>query len=173
MLFRSNLVMETKVATFLIHTPPHKPPVYLLAAPWTHAGGSVAQCLTPHGVTVVVLPKFDPLEVLQAIEKHRATYLFLPPTAIYMLLAHPDVRKFDYSSLEYFLYAAAPMSAEKLEEAISVFGPVMFQTYGQVEAPTICTVFTREEHVAALKSNDGRRLRRDRKSTRLNSSHRT
>jgi len=156
---QTNLVMETKVSTFLIHTPPTKPPVYLLVAPWTHAGGSVAQCLTPHGVTVVVVPKFDPHTVLRAIERYRVTYMFLPPTAIYMLLAYPEVRRFGYSSLEYFLYAAAPMSAEKLEEAISVFGPVMFQTYGQVEAPTICTVFTREEHAEALNTPDRRRLR--------------
>ena len=64
---------------------------------------------------------------------------FLPPTAIYVMLAHPEVRNYDYSSLDYFLYAAAPMSVDKLKEAIDVFGPVMAQSYGQAEAPMICT----------------------------------
>jgi acyl-CoA synthetase (AMP-forming)/AMP-acid ligase II len=94
---QTNLVMETKVASFLIHTPPRKPPVYLMTAPWTHAAGSVAQCLTPFGVTVIIHPKFDALEVLRTIERHHVTYIYLPPTAIYMLLAHPDVRRFNYS----------------------------------------------------------------------------
>ena len=38
--------------------------------------------------------------------------MFLPPTAIYMLLAHPGVRDFDLSSLEYVSYAGAPMSLD-------------------------------------------------------------
>lgn len=33
------------------------------------------------------------------------------------------------------MYGAAPMSIEKLKQALSVFGPVMFQGYGQTEAP--------------------------------------
>ena len=38
--------------------------------------------------------------------------MFLPPTAIYGLLAHPDARATDVSSLEYISYAGAPMSIE-------------------------------------------------------------
>ena len=57
------------------------------------------------------------------IEAYQVTHLFLPPTAIYMLLADEHVKEHDYSSLRYFWYAAAPMSVEKLKEAIAVFGP--------------------------------------------------
>jgi len=74
----------------------------------------------------------------------------MPPTLIYMLLAHPDVRRHDYSSLRYFMYAAAPMAAEKLREALAVFGPVMAQTFGQVEAPMVCTYLSPQDHVDAL-----------------------
>ncbi len=74
------------------------------------------------------------------------TTLFLPPTAIYAMLAHPRVREFDYSSLRHFIYAAAPMSSEKLKEAIEVFGPVMAQTYGQAESPMLCTFLSPQEH---------------------------
>ena len=82
----------------------------------------------------------------------------MPPTLIYMLLAHPDVRKHDYSSLEYLVYASAPMSVDKLVEAIEVFGPVLTQTYGQAEACMICTFFSPQDHVAALESNKRHRL---------------
>jgi len=65
----------------------------------------------------------DPGGILAAIEKHRVTHIYMPPTLIYMLLAHPDVGKYDYSSLKHLVYASAPMSVDKLVEAIRVFGP--------------------------------------------------
>src|SRR5690606_19584239 len=95
-----------------------------------------------------------PADVLASIERHRITRLFLPPTAIYALLDHPDVRERDLSSLRYFLYGAAPMSRDKLEEALEVFGPVMAQCYGQTEAAMICTFLGPEEHAEALADPD-------------------
>lgn len=62
--------------------------------------------------------KVDPLAIMEAIQKHKVTHLFLLPTVLYSLLAHPDVRKYDYSSLRYFLIAAAPVAPEKLREAV-------------------------------------------------------
>ena len=46
-----------------------------------------------------------------------------------------------------FLYTGAPMSSDKLKEALDVFGRVMTQTWGQTEAPLICTYLGPEEHV--------------------------
>jgi acyl-CoA synthetase (AMP-forming)/AMP-acid ligase II len=71
-----------------------------------------------------------------------------------MLLDFEDIKSYDYGSLRYFWYAAAPMSIDKLKEAISIFGPVMVQTYGQAEAPMICTFFSAEDHIRALNKND-------------------
>jgi acyl-CoA synthetase (AMP-forming)/AMP-acid ligase II len=90
--------------------------------------------------------------VAESIERHQVTHMFLPPTAIYMMLASEAARARDYSSLDYFIYAAAPMSVEKLRDAIGVFGPVMAQTYGQAEAPMLCTAFSPHEHVEALQT---------------------
>ena len=92
--------------------------------------------------------------MLSSIQKYNVTSLFLPPTAIYMLLDFEDIKSYDYGSLRYFWYAAAPMSIDKLKEAISIFGPVMVQTYGQAEAPMICTFFSAEDHIRALNKND-------------------
>jgi acyl-CoA synthetase (AMP-forming)/AMP-acid ligase II len=99
------------------------------------------------GGTVVVLPKFEPAAVLDAIERHRVTYMFLPPTAIYMLLAHPGVRGRDFSSLEYISYAGAPMSLDRLREAIAVFGPVMNASFGQTESPMCVTAMPPHLHL--------------------------
>lgn len=146
----TNLTWETVIANFQCAMPSRHPPVHLVVAPMTHGAGCVAMCLMPSGATHVILRQFDAHKVLEAIERYRVTHLFLPPTAIYMLLADPKVRSFDYSSLEYFIYAAAPMSVEKLKESLEVFGPVMAQTFGQTEAPMLCTYLSPQEHLAAL-----------------------
>lgn len=126
-------------------------PVVLIAAPMTHVGGGFALALMNQGATCVVLPAFDAERLMEVIPRYRGTHLFLPPTAIYMLLAHPDVRRHDYSSLRYFLHSAAPMSPDKLKEAVEVFGPVMCQCYAQTEAILALTHMPAEEYVAALK----------------------
>jgi acyl-CoA synthetase (AMP-forming)/AMP-acid ligase II len=84
---------------------------------------------------VVVLTKPDPAALLDAIEKYRVTEFFLPPTVIYRLLDTPGIEKRDFSSLRYLMYGAAPMSVEKLKQALALFGPIMLQGYGQSEAP--------------------------------------
>jgi len=126
------------------------PSCYLVAAAMTHAAGVGSFTTILQGGSIFVMDGFEPDKILGAIERHQITSLFLPPTAIYMLLASSKIRSYDYSSLRYFWYAAAPMSVEKLKEAISVFGSVMVQTYGQAEAPMICTFLSAEDHAEAL-----------------------
>jgi len=140
----------------LLHRIDH--PVHLVAAPLTHAAGGSALVMAPMAATNVLLPGFDPVGVMEAIQRHRVTHLFLPPTAIYSLLAHPDVRKYDYSSLRFFTYASAPMAPEKIKEAIEVFGPVMTNSFGQSEMGLNGTYFSPEEHVQALAEGHEHRL---------------
>ncbi len=143
----SHLTWETMIGNFYSSLPIGKPPVHLVIAPMTHAAGGVAMILMAAGATHVILPHFDAEHVMHSIEKEGVTHLFLPPTAIYVLLAHPDIRRHDYSSLEAFIYAAAPMSVEKLKQCLEVFGPVMAQTFGQAEAPMLCTCLTPKDHL--------------------------
>jgi acyl-CoA synthetase (AMP-forming)/AMP-acid ligase II len=154
----TDAVWESLVASFWAHMPCDVPPVYLAATPMTHAAGVIAFPLMAGGATSVLLERAEPRAIMAAIEQHRVTHLFLPPTVIYAMLAHPDVRAFDYSSLRHFIYAAAPMSVDKLKEAISVFGPVMAQGYGQAEIPLMATFLSAREHVEILASGDHRRL---------------
>ncbi|WP_372789826.1 AMP-binding protein, partial [Paraconexibacter sp.] len=136
---------------FAAHMPePESPPVMAMAAPMTHAAGPICFPVFARGGTVIVHDGVDPQKLLSSIQHHRVTRIFLPPTAIYALLAQPNVREFDYSSLRHFIYAAAPMSVSKLQEAMDVFGPVMTQTFGQAEAPMILTVMSPQDHAHAL-----------------------
>jgi acyl-CoA synthetase (AMP-forming)/AMP-acid ligase II len=133
-------------------------PIHLVAAPISHAAGGSALIISAMGGTNILLPGFEPVAVMEAIQRHRVTHLFLPPTAVYRVLAHPDVRKYDYASLRYLQYPSAPMAPEKIKEAMEVFGPVMTNGFGQSEAGTNVTFFSPEDHVRVLASGDERRL---------------
>jgi len=122
-------------------------PVNLAAAPMTHTAGLLSVPCTARGGTVVVVTKPDPALMLAAIPKYRVTELFLPPTVIYRLLDIPGLAdKVDFSSLKYLMYGAAPMSVEKLKQAIEVIGPVMMGGYGQTEAPASIAYLRPDEH---------------------------
>ena len=123
-------------------------PVNLAAAPLTHAAGIFSLATMVRGGRVVILPKAEPSLIVDAIERERATELFLPPTVIYRILDLPGIENRNFTSLEYFVYAAAPMSVEKLRQALRVFGPVMAQCFGQAEAPALCTYLSPRDHLA-------------------------
>ena len=94
------------------------------------------------------------------MQRHRVTHTFLPPTLIYMLLAHDDLAATDLSSLQCFWYGAAPISAARLEQALTAIGPVMAQLFGQSEAPMMISMLPPSEHfqpTAASRRSDWRR----------------
>ncbi|WP_137134156.1 AMP-binding protein [Rhizobium sp. FKY42] len=121
----------------IINTPylPGEEIVNLAAAPMTHTAGFLSLPATARGGRVVVMTKPDPSLLLDIVEREGVTEFFLPPTVIYRLLDTPGVRERNFSRLRFIMYGAAPMSVEKLREALQVFGPVMHQGYGQTECP--------------------------------------
>ncbi|HXY52305.1 MAG TPA: AMP-binding protein [Terriglobales bacterium] len=137
---------------------PEADAVCLNSAPLSHAAGVVAFTMCAIGATNVILPKFDAGEVLRSIGHYRATHLFLPPTALYHLLAHPDVRRFDYSSLRVFLLAGSPVSPHKLKQAVEIFGPCLCQCYGQTESPMLLTWMDAKTVAAAAAGDQPQRL---------------
>ena len=142
---------QTFCAHFLMGCPygAGQRPVNLAAAPMTHTAGLLSIPCTARGGTVVVVTKPDPALLLGAIPKYKVTELFLPPTVIYRLLEIPDLgKKVDFSSIKYFMYGAAPMSVEKLKQAIQVIGPVMMGGYGQTEAPASIAYLPPDAHFA-------------------------
>jgi acyl-CoA synthetase (AMP-forming)/AMP-acid ligase II len=163
----TNRAIETLNSIFWACMPIEAPPVHLMVAPMTHAAGVCSFPLLPYGGTNIFMGTSDPGAILAAIEKHRVTHIYMPPTLIYILLAHPDIGKYDYSSLRNLVYASAPMSVDKLVEAIEVFGPVLTQTYGQAEAAMICTFFSPRDHAEALEGKKRHRLASCGKATPL------
>jgi acyl-CoA synthetase (AMP-forming)/AMP-acid ligase II len=156
----TNRSFQTFCANFMIACSyrADEPIVNLAAAPMTHTAGVLSLPCSARGGTVVVLTKPEPEALLDVIERHRVTELFLPPTVIYRLLDEKGVVNRDLSSMKYFISGAAPLSVDKLKQAIEVFGPVMMQGYGQTEAPASISMLRPEEYIVDGQLADVERL---------------
>lgn len=124
--------------------------VLALCGPITHASGMFIQPMLFQGATVLLLERFHPAEMLEAIEKHRVTMCFFVPAMIHALLAEPRLRTRDLSSLRLVSYGAAPMSPARIREAWAAFGPVLAQGYGAAETTGGVVGLTSADHERAI-----------------------
>ena len=90
--------LETFAANYYAHFNYHEGSVHLVVAPMTHSAGIMGCLHFMRGGKNVVTKHVDPLSIMQDIDEHKVTHLFLPPTVMYMMLAHEDINKYDYSS---------------------------------------------------------------------------
>ncbi|MEU7279075.1 4-coumarate--CoA ligase family protein [Streptomyces sp. NPDC045431] len=108
----------------------------LAVLPFFHIYGLTALMNAPlrHGATVVVLPRFDLEQFLGTIEKHRVNGLYVAPRVVLALARHPAVTRYDLSSLEYVLSAAAPLDGHLARACAARLGlPPVRQAYGMTE----------------------------------------
>ncbi|MFC7490077.1 MULTISPECIES: acyl-CoA synthetase [unclassified Knoellia] len=138
--------LEAMTAITLMGYPFEGVPTYLALAPLTHAAGVLCFPILCHGGSIVIMRTPDVGGFIANIEKHRVTHTFLPPTLIYMVLGHEALDAADLSSLQCFWYGAAPMSVDRLREALERIGPVMAQLFGQTEAPMMISLLPPSEH---------------------------
>jgi len=110
--------------------------VHLVAGPLYHsAPGGFALYAHMVGGSMVIMRKFDPEEALALIERHRCTTTFMAPTLLKRIVDLPaDVRaRYDVSSMRSLVIAAAPCPMRVKEEALALFGPVLYEFYGSTE----------------------------------------
>jgi len=88
------------------------------------------------GGTVVVMKKFDAVNYLALVEKYRATITQLVPTMFIRMLKLPDEErlKYDISSLQMAIHAAAPCPIPVKEQMINWWGPILFEYYAGTES---------------------------------------
>lgn len=137
----------------------HPAPVNLLAAPMTHGAGASAMEMMAMGSVHIVQPGFDPAAIIDAIGRHGVTHMFLPPTALYRVLSHPDLAKGDFSSLRYMICGGAPIAPDRLREASAVFGDALHIGYGGTEFGGGICWMTGREIAEAIASGDEERLK--------------
>lgn len=118
----------------------------LLMTPLPHAAGYMMLGGFLKGAHITITQGFDPGELLRFIEEDGVTWTFLVPTMIYRTLDHPLLAERDVSGIETIVYGAAPITPERLQEALDEFGPVFVQLYGQTEIPDVGTILPKSDH---------------------------
>jgi len=101
-----------------------------------------------YGMSLVVIPKFNLVDMLKSIERHRINYIPVVPPIVVLLCKHPDVLKYDLSSLRAMKSGAAPLSAEVVKQ-LSERLPNMSigQSYGMTESCTTITFPQLDMHI--------------------------
>jgi acyl-CoA synthetase (AMP-forming)/AMP-acid ligase II len=117
--------------------------VYLSPAPLYHAAPAGWTVGTQRlGGTAVVMERFDPLELLAAIERHRVTHVQLVPTHMIRLLklTAEERSRFDLSSLQMVVHAAAPCPVDVKRACLDWLGPIVHEFYSGSEGAGFCYI---------------------------------
>ena len=121
--------------------------VYLHSAPMFH----LADCSGTFAVTLVgakhaFIPFFEPVAMMQAIQKFRVTLGLMIPTMLNMVLNHPRFSEFDLSSLRTVSYGAAPIPLALLQKALELLPCDFIQGYGMTELSPLVAMLPPEDH---------------------------
>jgi fatty-acyl-CoA synthase len=128
--------------------------------PYFHCFGIVLGVLAvlTHGATVVGVEQFDPLLVLAAVQKERATALYGVPTMFIAELAHPMFDMFDLTSLRTGIMAGSPCPVETMRQVIDrMHASEMTICYGLTETSPVFTQTTTEDTLERKCETVGRR----------------
>jgi acyl-CoA synthetase (AMP-forming)/AMP-acid ligase II len=127
---------------------------HLVVGPMYHTGPLSGMRLLAAGVPVVVLSRFDPERVLEAIATYRAETTVMVPTHFKRMLELPaEVRaRYDVSSMQLLAHTGSACPIDVKHEMIQWFGPVFSDAYGSTEVGTICSISSQEwlEHPGSV-----------------------
>lgn len=89
----------------------------------------------------VLMRWFEPVECMRLIQEYRIDFFPAVPTMFALILNHPEVDKYDLSSLQDCVSAGAPLPEELRCAFTSRFGCNMRQLYGLTESSGIGAIF--------------------------------
>ena len=110
--------------------------VYLSPAPLYHSAPlSFCMSAQTHGGTVVMMPRFDALDALRAIDEYRVTHSQWVPTMFSRMLKLPDAERlaFDLSTHQVAIHAAAPCPEAVKRQMFDWWGPILYEYYAGTE----------------------------------------
>jgi fatty-acyl-CoA synthase len=132
-----------------------------IPVPFFHCFGcvlGVMACVT-HGTAMVPVEIFDPLKVLQTIEKEKCTAVHGVPTMFIAELEHPKFSKFDLSSLRSGIMAGSPCPIEVMKRVIrDMNASEITIAYGQTESSPVITQTRTDDPIELKVATVGRAL---------------
>ena len=136
---------------------------HLIIIPLFHTGGDSHTWIMFYiaGCNVILKERsFNPVSVMQAIQKYRLTDMHIVPTQLVMMINQPDIAKYDFSSMKRIFYAGSSMPTEVLRRGLEIFGPIFNQGYGLTESgPMSCGMYARD-HMVLDKSPEEQKVLR-------------
>lgn len=112
---------------------------YLNVIPFYHVFGMTVTMNTAvaSASTMILIPRFDLVEVLKSIQKYKAT-VFSGVTSLYSaILNHPDIKNYDLSSLNFCICGASALPPEIQKQFMDLTGSVLVEGYGLTEASPV------------------------------------
>ncbi|WP_288904012.1 AMP-binding protein [uncultured Sneathiella sp.] len=121
--------------------------MYLSPAPLYHAAPLRYNMRTQRfGATCVIMEHFDAEEYLRLVEKYKITHSQLVPTMFVRMLKLPEEvrKKYDVSSLQVAIHAAAPCPEKVKHQMMEWWGPILYEYYAGTEGNGYCAVTPEE-----------------------------
>ncbi|UOR11985.1 AMP-binding protein [Halobacillus amylolyticus] len=139
MLSHYNLVANTQMSMAWMYKSQKGQEVVLAILPFFHVYGmtSVMNLSVMMGSKMILMPKFEPEDVLKAIEKQKPSLFPGAPTIYIALLNHPDLKKYDLSSIEACISGSAPLPVEVQENFEKITGGKLVEGYGLTETSPV------------------------------------
>jgi long-chain acyl-CoA synthetase len=116
---------------------------FLTALPLFHIYGMTTSMTVPISLAakMVLMPKFEPTKVLETIQKHRVTVFCGVPTMYSVLLANPELGRYDLTSIRVCISGASSLPPQVQKKFMQITGGFLAEGYGLTEASPVthCT----------------------------------
>ena len=142
MLTHTNLLSNAiAFAAWIKGTPTQE--TFLTALPLFHIYGMTTSMTVPISLaaTIILIPKFDPQKIMQTIQTQKVTVFCGVPTMYSTLIANPELKKYDLTSIRVCISGASPLPPQVQKQFIEVTGGFLAEGYGLTEASPVthCT----------------------------------
>lgn len=141
MITHFNLFYQAFVLPKIHWDEPQPDEVDLALLPLFHCFGQscVMNARLARGSTISLVPQYDPLRVMEIMQRDKITHFAGVPTMYLQILNHPERTKFDLSHLRECVSGGAPMPVDIIQRWNEVFGMEIREGYGLTETSPVAT----------------------------------